>query len=669
MQGGLCLALALAASVAQLASAQTPVKKVLEMLQSMKAKGTTDMETEANVFEDYSKFVRRRSLDLDLEIKSTKAEIEELMAVITKAENVIKEKSAKIAEIDAQTEEMEASQKAATALRETEHSKFTEVQTSYAESLYALDRAIQILAAQNYDRSQAMALLQKAAKSVRGMRHVLMMLELQQRTMQPGNSGAPAVAGYEFQSGGVLDLLEKLKDRFRAELAELQKEEMNSAHAYELEMIHVGDMIASLKSNREEAVALKAKAEATLAAAKGNLADAQASLAEAQEFLQDLTATFGVKTATFNANQKVRTEELATLGEAINIISEPTVSSSYAEHINALAQVPAGKQAVSFLQLSSRREAKKTEAATYLRNKAKALRSEVLAQAAAQLAANPFAKVIDMIKSLLERLQAEAASEAEHKAYCDEELKLNKEKRKKFSAKASRLTAEIDEKTMEIAEMQKDIETLAAQEAALAEAIKEATAKRQEEKPINEKAIADAKEGQVALKQAIVVLKEFYAKQLEESFVQLSGTGQKQVPEMAEYKGMQRLKGGVVGMLEVIESDFARLEADTTAAENAAVSEYMKFMTDAEADKELKHKAWFKMGLKKDQGEFDKEMLQKDLDNTLEQLKMANLYYEELKPQCVTVNVNWDDRVAQRKEELEALNKAYEILDAKVPGE
>ena len=42
------------------------------------------------------------------------------------------------------------------------------------------------------------------------------------------------------------------------------------------------------------------------------------------------------------------------------------------------------------------------------------------------------------------------------------------------------------------------------------------------------------------------------------------------------------------GMLEVIESDFARLEADTKAAEASAQKEYDSFMTDSKVDKAAK---------------------------------------------------------------------------------
>merc|ERR1719213_1615761 len=97
----------------------------------------------------------------------------------------------------------------------------------------------------------------------------------------------------------------------------------------------------------------------------------------------------------------------------------------------------------------------------------------------------------------------------------------------------------------------------------------------------------DAAAGEAATKAALTVLKEFYASQ--GSFLQ-----GRQVPEMAAYKGMSSAKGGVVGMLEVITSDFARLFADTKAAEDAAATEYAQFMKDAKASKKAKHDLEFK---------------------------------------------------------------------------
>merc|ERR1719359_1797624 len=130
---------------------------------------------------------------------------------------------------------------------------------------------------------------------------------------------------------------------------------------------------------------------------------------------------------------------------------------------------------------------------------------------------------------------------------------------------------------------------------------------------------------------------------------------------MAEYSGMQNAKGGVIGMLEVIQSDFARVETDTRAAETQAAAEYKAFMADADADLKAKHDAEFKLGLTKDQAEFDKEQLEKNLAASSKQLDMANAYYQELRPQCVEVHVSFEERAKRRQEEIEALQGAYKI--------
>merc|ERR1711937_701735 len=129
---------------------------------------------------------------------------------------------------------------------------------------------------------------------------------------------------------------------------------------------------------------------------------------------------------------------------------------------------------------------------------------------------------------------------------------------------------------------------------------------------------------------------------------------------MKAYGGMSSANGGVVGMLEVIVSEFVRLEAETKAA-----AEYDVFMRDAKADKEAKHKEEFKTKLEKDQTEFDKDNTNKLLEGTNEELAKANLHYEELKPECVEVKVSYEDRVAARKAEIAALKDAYAILDQK----
>merc|ERR1712048_167978 len=103
-----------------------------------------------------------------------------------------------------------------------------------------------------------------------------------------------------------------------------------------------------------------------------------------------------------------------------------------------------------------------------------------------------------------------------------------------------------------------DIGTLSKDVADLDAAMVEATELRNQEKAKNTETIADSQEAQTAVAQALTVLKEFYAKAAESTaFLQQ----QPEAPEIFDkpYQGMQSENGGVVGMLEDIESDFAAM--------------------------------------------------------------------------------------------------------------
>merc|ERR1712084_43865 len=147
--------------------------------------------------------------------------------------------------------------------------------------------------------------------------------------------------------------------------------------------------------------------------------------------------------------------------------------------------------------------------------------------------------------------------------------------------------AEIDQLEASIQKLTEDIKELTEAVAALDAAMAKATKIRQDEKATNEETIKDSMEAQTAVAQALTVLKEFYAKAGDATaFVQQ----QPEAPEIFDspYKGMQSENGGVIGMLEVIESDFARLESVTKATEASQQKEYDTFMTDSKTDKAAK---------------------------------------------------------------------------------
>merc|ERR1712190_407969 len=271
---------------------------------------------------------------------------------------------------------------------------------------------------------------------------------------------------------------------------------------------------------------------------------------------------------------------------------------------------------------------------------------------------DPFRKVKKMINDLIVRLMEEANDEAEHKGWCDTELSTNEQTRKEKTEAVETLHAEIDQLEASIAKLTEDISDLTKAVAELDAAMAKATTLRQEEKEKNEQTISDSSEAQTAVAQALTVLKEFYAKAGE-------ATALLQQPEIFDspYKGMQSENGGVVGMLEVIESDFARLEADTKAAEATAQKEYDTFMTDSKVDKEAKSTDIEHKTAKKQDESQALTVAKAALEETQESLDAALAYFDKLKPSCVDAGVSYEDRVARRKEEIQSLQEALKILN------
>merc|ERR1711953_1527229 len=378
-----------------------------------------------------------------------------------------------------------------------------------------------------------------------------------------------------------MGMLEKLLDKFIDERTVLQKEEMNSKHAYDMLMQDLNAQTDQATQGRDEKAESKAKKLQAKADAEGDLEDTTTTRDADQKYLDDLTATCEQKASDFESRQQLRTEELEAIAKAIEIISGSAVSGNADKYLPTLVQT-------SFASLRADMQTSvQKRAAVFLQDMARQLDSRVLSAVAGRVEADPFRKVKKMIKDLITRLMEEANEEAEHKGWCDTELSTNEQTRKEKTEAVETLHAEIDQLQASIAKLTEDIAELTKAVADLDAAMAKATELRQEEKAENTATIKDAGEAQTAVAQALTVLKEFYAKAGEATaFVQQ----QPESPEIFDkpYKGMGAENGGVVGMLEVIESDFARLESETKAAEATSQREYDTFMTDSKVDKEAK---------------------------------------------------------------------------------
>merc|ERR1719409_2006808 len=201
-----------------------------------------------------------------------------------------------------------------------------------------------------------------------------------------------------------------------------------------------------------------------------------------------------------------------------------------------------------------------------------------------------------------------------------------------------------------------EIATLTKEVADLDASVEEATKIRTEEKATNKVTVEDAQAAQKAVAAATAVLQKFYEKaSLATGLLQtdvsrprmgtdewnalanpdFKGTIDKGHKEGMQtfgkkYTGQQDEAGGVMGMLEVILSDFSNEQADTEAAEAKAQETYDDFMTESKRTKATKAKKIEMDEADKAAAEAKLQEDTKDLKGTQDELIAADRYYDKL---------------------------------------
>jgi len=651
--------------------AQTPITKVIQLLSDLEAKVIKEGEAAHKTFVEYSEWCEDRSKNLGFEIKTGTAQVEDLKAAIDKATSTTAELTAKIDDTISAISTNEADLKAATEIRATEEKDFVAEQTELHDVISALERAIGILEREAKKGSPSMLQVKKAKSaaqaisimleaSMLGTADAAKLTALVQNSQQSESSdedfGAPAAAVYESHSSDIIEVLENLLDKAKDQLDSTTKKEVNSKHNFEMleqslkdEIKFGGEELSKAKKD------LAATAEAK-AAATGDLEVASKTLAADQETKSTLKSDCMSKAQDYEAAAKSRDEELKALAEAKKVITESATGAgdlTYSLEQVSFVQTHQFGSSTSHIQSSA--DLANFEAVRLVRNLARKEHDDALMQLARRMAvairysnaagADPFAKVKGLIRDMLDKLEKDSQADASHKAYCDKEMGETAEKKVNKEASIDKLTTEIDSKSARSAKLKEEVASLQKALADLASAHAEMTKIRSAEKAEFAKNEPEMKQGLAAVQTALKVLREYYA-------------SEGKAHEAAEGAG-----ASVVGLLEVVESDFSKTLAEMTATETAAQADFdketraMKIET-ATKEQDVKYKTKEAQDLDAAVAEAtsDRESVQTELDAIL-------AYKGQLIKQCVAKAETYDERKARREAEIAGLKEALSILN------
>jgi len=540
-------------------------------------------------------------------------------------------------------------------VRNLEKSDYTTLHADYTESIDAIKRAIAVLKKQSADTAQKASFiqvsedLQKLSLIPDGAKHAIdMFVQQGEEDLSEGvGVTAPEANGYEFQSSGVVDMLSKLQSKFIDEQTSIEKKEVAARIAFDLLSQDMNEQIKQGGKDKKSKSVTKANTLGHKASASGDMNSAETLKADDSKFLSDLKSTCSTKASDFASRQTLRAGEITAIEKAIAIISGTAVSGSATKHLPTLVQ-----ESTSLSQLRSNMNTQtQKRVSQYLEERATTLNSRVLAAVAQHAGANPFNKVKKMISGMVTKLMEQANQEAGEKGFCDKELSTNKQTRTAKTDEVATLTAQIESLSASIAKLAGSIAALGKEVASLDTSMATSVTQRTEEKSKNSATVKDAQEAQTAVAQALTVLKDFYEKAAD-------ATALVQAP----FKGQQSESGGVLALLEVIASDFARLESETSSAEATAQKAHSKFMTDSKESKATKSAQIDSKNEKKQDQNQAMTVANNDLTGTQKQLDAALKYYDSLKPKCVNEGTTYADRVAKRKEEIDSLQQGLKML-------
>jgi len=679
-------------SVAGVVAEQTnPLGKVLDLMSDFQGKIVKEGEMEAKAYKQLFEWCDDAAANTNNEIKTATAKKEKLEAKVGETTSDIEVGTSKIEELSGAISSAEAELNQATAIRKQEAADFAASEKELMATVSTLERATGILEKEMAKGSAALAqidtsnmhnliqslsvVVDAAAFSSEDRQKLVALVQSHQQEQEEdadSELGAPSASKYESKSGGIVELLEDLKEKAEGELADARKEESTAKHNFAMLKQSLSDKVTADSKDMDEEKSGVASATEEKSAATGDLAITEKALKNAKASLKTAEKDCMRAAADHEATVAAREEELKVIAAARKILEESTGG--------------AVKQTYSLLQVAASSKSKMLERARLansavvemVKKLAKQHHSVALSQLASRISAaikyggsageDPFAKVKSLVSSMIAKLEKEAEAEASEKAYCDEEMSKTKAKKGELEDTIAALTSKIDKAAARSAELKEEVAELQSELATLMKEQDEMDSVRSESNGIYMTAKTELTQGLEGVRKALGVLRDYYgggaaaaASMLQDDSEFGAFMQQPKAPESHEKN--TGAGSSIISMLEVCESDFATnlAKAETQEADEAASYEEItqeNKVTKAAKDQDVKYKTAEAAGLDKSIAE-----LSADKESTNTELSAVMEYFAKLQERCVAKPESYEERKARREAEISGLKEALSTLE------
>eukprot|EP00930_Biecheleria_cincta_P024108 TRINITY_DN172_c1_g1_i2.p1 TRINITY_DN172_c1_g1~~TRINITY_DN172_c1_g1_i2.p1 ORF type:complete len:678 (-),score=232.90 TRINITY_DN172_c1_g1_i2:465-2498(-) len=642
----LALSLALAMGAAGTAS---PISRVLELLGGMEDKIKKQGMEADEAMKEAGEFCRQRSRDLGYSIKTSTDEKEDLEAKISKSTSKLESIASTLQETSQGIETNEAELSKATEVREKEKADFATSEQDLLDTMDSMTRALGVLEKEAAKgKSESLLQVQQAPNVLFALEAMVSksLISTADRDgltafLQNSEQQAPAVPAYEPKSGGVTDMLRDLQDKAKTELYSLRAKEAQAKSDYQMLRQSLEDEIKYAKEKVAQMQAAQAEESSDKASNEKDLKESTTNFAEDSKELVELTAECKRKKEDYEEESKEHADELQALGTAKDALIKKTgAAEAQAYSFLQLGQESSagypGKKVVQMLRDAARRT--DSTGISLLARQVSNLIREGEAQPAQKK--DVFASIKTLISNMISSKEKSLLEDTSRAAQCKKDMKVAKEKVEAKTSEFHKYQNKIDKLVSKSAGLKAEVSELQQALSTLAEAKANATAIRKKESAIFKKTEPELQQGLEGVKIALKVLRDYYGEQ---------GAG---------------AATGIIGMLEVVDSDFTKNLAEIRVAEKTAAEDYeedekeMKLETTRK-EQDLKYKTQAYQRLDADVTE-----VQGDADSVQSVLDDAKQYAETVKAKCTVTPESYEEKKAARQQEIDDLKAALAALDS-----
>lgn len=654
----------------------SPVLKAVEMLEDLEKKVIGAAKTEEESYWKYTMWCQNESQATQWQITSNEQAKEMLTADIAKATASISSAALHLADIAQYESTDEADLKAATLLREKEASDFKALELELVEGI----RTTQ--AAQTKLEQDILASGGKVAK--KGA-----FLQTEKRPSKAMEAFSDVMV--ELTNAAALSAVEDMKqypsllEQAEAEQSALAQRRVNSQLGISTEpkkeKRHAADFlklknalegkIRAVKQDLERTKKELADARARKAKAEGELAVAEQDIKTGKQYLLQVERGCMEKAAQFQQQKKNRQDEVKAVQAALKAL-------------RGIMDTSAAKQGLfSFLQMSSSSSRSKAAGQTVatlalkrVQQLAVSLKSTVLDKLASKMrvvsryggGGDVFGKMRKLIQEMIDTLEQKNRDETGKKAFCDQEMKHTKTALDEREDEAKRKKAAVELASSQVAQLRQELATLADELGQIAASDQELTKMREAEHEEHVKAYKDLQLGVAGVQAAIKALRDYYSQDRQPVSVDMAASmalaAEGRAPRLAEVEA-STAGAGVISLLEVVESNFARNMADLQSQDRNAQENYDQMIHEsqvlkAQKNADVKHKTTEATNLERSVTE-----LRSDSASAQQQFEAVTEYLAKLKDECTAKVETREERIARRAKEMEGLQEALSILEAR----